>query len=93
MKEKTKGYPKYGFKYNINLVLLPVNVPQNLPQNSIFLEYPKLECLPLIVQVESSDLNDNFRLPLSFVTLGSKLTSSLKPLYNLKHLQHCIKIP
>ena len=49
------------------------------PENSIFLEYPNLEYLHLVIQVGLTNLNKSFRLAPAFVTWGSEPTSTLKP--------------
>ena len=39
-----------------------------LPKNSKLLEYPKLECLHLVIQVGLTNFNNSFGLARAFVT-------------------------
>jgi hypothetical protein len=53
------------------------------------MKYPNLECLYLVIQVRTTDLNKNVGLPPVFVTQDSKPTSTLKPF--LSHIAANIK--
>ena len=64
-----------------------------LSQDSIFLEYPNLDCFYLVIRIGLTYLNYSFGLPQTYVTYRGQLTSTLKQFWSHRGAKKFKNIP